>query len=111
IMPDGKAKHLRAKPKQLKGKTVGEALLTPTRIYVKTILSLLEASGRKRTVSGLAHITGGGLVENLERILPKKVRATIYTERWERPAIFNLVQEAGGIAEAEMRRVFNLGMG
>jgi len=111
LTPGDDPKPLATKPKQLRGKTLGEALLTPTRIYVKTILSLLEASGKKRTVHGLAHITGGGLGENLERILPKNVRATIYVDRWERPAIFSMIQDAGNVAEAEMRRVFNLGMG
>lgn len=111
LVPGDDPKPLRKVYRELGGKTLGEALLTPTRIYVKTILSLLEASGRKQTVSGLAHITGGGLGENLERILPKNVRATIYVDRWERPAVFSMVQRAGNVAEAEMRRVFNLGMG
>ncbi len=89
------------------GRTLGEELLTPTRIYVKTILNLM----RDFTLKGMAHITGGGLVENLPRVLPKNCRALLNRGSWEIPPIFDLIRREGNIDEAEMVRVFNLGVG
>ena len=89
------------------GKTLGEVLLTPTKIYVKELLPILQAG----LVKALAHITGGGLYENLPRVLPDGVGATIDTSAWERPGIFQWLQKAGGIDEAEMLRTFNCGIG
>ena len=88
-------------------KPLGEELLTPTRIYVKTILNLL----RDFDVKGMAHITGGGLVENLPRVLPKFCQAVIQKDSWDKPAIFKLLQEGGDIEENEMYRTFNYGIG
>jgi len=88
-------------------KTVGEELLIPTRIYVKTVLNLL----RDFQVKGLAHITGGGLIENVPRVLPKHCRAIIEKSSWEKPAIFEILREAGNIDEIEMYRTFNYGIG
>jgi len=87
--------------------TIGEELLTPTRIYVKTILNLL----RDFQIKGMAHITGGGLVENVPRVLPKHCRAIIEKDSWEKPAIFEILREAGNIDEIEMYRTFNYGIG
>lgn len=89
------------------GRTVGEELLEPTRIYVKTVLSVLE----KHEVNGMAHITGGGLVENVPRIIPEGLEAVIDYSAWEAPAVFGLIRETGGIDEEEMHRVFNMGIG
>jgi phosphoribosylformylglycinamidine cyclo-ligase len=81
--------------------------LEPTRIYVKPVLKLLEAV----PVKGLAHITGGGLVGNVPRILPPGTRAVIRKSSWPRPGAFTWLQQAGGVAEDEMWRVFNCGIG
>ncbi len=88
-------------------KTLGEELLTPTRIYTKPILHLLE----KFKILGIAHITGGGLVENIPRILPRGVSIQIDKESWPKPLIFSLLQEKGSISEEEMYLVFNMGIG
>jgi phosphoribosylformylglycinamidine cyclo-ligase len=82
-------------------------LLTPTRIYVKPVLSLLE----KVQVKGLAHITGGGLVGNVPRILRRNLVARIEKASWPRPAVFDWLQREGHVAEDEMFRVFNCGIG
>jgi len=87
--------------------TLGELLLTPTRIYVKPLLTLLQ----EVPVHGLAHITGGGLVENPPRILPPGVRARIDLASWHRPAIFDWLRTQGSVTEAEMLRTFNCGVG
>ena len=89
------------------GKPLGEALLTPTRIYVKTILNLL----RDFQIKGMAHITGGGLLENIPRVLPRHCRAVIHRNSWEIPPIFQLLREGGNIDEIEMHRTFNNGIG
>jgi phosphoribosylformylglycinamidine cyclo-ligase len=82
-------------------------LLEPTRIYVKPVLELLEAT----KVKGLAHITGGGITGNVPRILPADTRAVIQKASWPRPAVFQWLQQAGNVAEDEMFRVFNCGIG
>jgi phosphoribosylformylglycinamidine cyclo-ligase len=89
------------------GRTLGETLLTPTRIYVKPILQVLEKGG----IKGLAHITGGGLVENVPRVLPEAVMAHLDRSAWKRPGIFDWLQRTGRVADAEMHRVFNCGIG
>ncbi|ATW23394.1 phosphoribosylformylglycinamidine cyclo-ligase [Candidatus Formimonas warabiya] len=89
------------------GQTVGQAMLVPTRIYVKDILPLLG----KYTIKGMAHITGGGLVENLPRVFPDGVQGEIDLTTWEVPAIFKLIQKLGHVEEQEMYRVFNMGVG
>lgn len=88
-------------------KSVGAELLTPTRIYVK---AALEAS-RLFRVKGIAHITGGGLTENIPRVLKPGVKAIIYKGAWARPAIFRYIQSRGNVPEAEMLRTFNCGIG
>jgi phosphoribosylformylglycinamidine cyclo-ligase len=92
---------------RIAGRRLADALLEPTRIYVKPLLRLLEAL----PVKGLAHITGGGLVGNVPRILPPGTRAVIRRDSWPRPALFDWLQRAGEVAEAEMIRVFNCGIG
>jgi phosphoribosylformylglycinamidine cyclo-ligase len=92
---------------ELDGRTLGEALLAPTRIYVKAVLALLDAL----PVKGLAHITGGGIVGNLPRVLPQGVRAALAKGSWPRPALFDWLQQRGNVAEEEMLRVFNCGIG
>ncbi len=89
------------------GTTVGEELLKPHKSYVKSILKLREVCN----VKGIAHITGGGLPANVERILPMGCHAIIEKDRWEVPPIFGILQREGDVAEAEMYRVFNMGVG
>ena len=89
------------------GQPLGKALLTPTQIYVKPLLSLFE----KTTVHALAHITGGGLLENIPRVLPENTQAVIDSKNWHRPAVFDWLQENGNVAEEEMYRTFNCGIG
>lgn len=89
------------------GKTLGEELLTPTRIYVKQVLSVLES----HDVKALAHITGGGFTENIPRVLPEGTQAVINVGSWPVLPIFQLVQEAGGISFADMYKTFNMGIG
>lgn len=89
------------------GRTLAEALLEPTRIYIKTVLPQLRA-GR---VSGLAHITGGGLVENPPRAIAEGLVPRFDWNAWALPPVFAWLQEAGGVAEGEMRRTFNCGLG
>lgn len=87
--------------------TLGRALLEPTRIYVKTILGLL----RRYSIHALAHITGGGITENLPRVLPPRTKAKVTRNSWQRPEIFNWLQTNGGVSEEEMLRTFNCGIG
>jgi phosphoribosylformylglycinamidine cyclo-ligase len=89
------------------GQKLGEVLLTPTRIYVKALLELFK----QVEVHALAHITGGGLPENLPRVLPETSQALINTASWQRPTIFDWLQQQGNINDAEMYRTFNNGIG
>jgi phosphoribosylformylglycinamidine cyclo-ligase len=86
---------------------LGAALLTPTRLYVRPVLDAVRAGG----VHALAHITGGGLTENLPRVLPKGLGATIDLGAWNLPPVFRWLATAGGVAEAEMLKTFNSGIG
>ncbi|WP_170437651.1 phosphoribosylformylglycinamidine cyclo-ligase [Ruegeria arenilitoris] len=86
---------------------LGEALLTPTRLYVKPALAAIRAGG----VHALAHITGGGLTENLPRVLPDDLGAQIDLNAWDLPPVFRWMAETGGIAESEMLKTFNCGIG
>ena len=86
---------------------LGEALLTPTKIYVKSILNLI----RDFNIKGMAHITGGGLLENIPRVLPNHCKALLNKGSWQIPAIFDLLREGGNIDELEMYRTFNNGIG
>jgi phosphoribosylformylglycinamidine cyclo-ligase len=89
------------------GRTLGEALLAPTRIYVRPVLAAMRAV----RIKGLAHITGGGLVENVPRVLPSNVKAVLAKSAWRQPKLFEWLQRNGNVAEAEMHRVFNCGIG
>ncbi len=89
------------------GATVGEALLVPTRIYARAARAALEAGD----VHAMSHITGGGLPGNVPRVLPDGLGVELDARAWKRPAIFDLIQRAGSVAEDEMRRVFNVGIG
>jgi len=91
---------------ELGDQTLGEVLLTPTKIYVKLIQSLT----RDVQIKGMAHITGGGLTENIPRVLPDRCRARIFLDSWSRPPIFDLLRKEGGIEQAEMLRTFNCGV-
>lgn len=86
---------------------IGEELIKPTKIYAKAILTLI----RDFKIHGIAHISGGGLVENVPRILPRGCQALIYTDSWEVPPIFMFVKEKGNVDEYEMFRTFNNGIG
>lgn len=90
------------------GQTLGEALLTPTRIYVKAMKSVKDAGV---TVRGCSHITGGGFYENIPRMLPEGINAHVNTGSYEVPAIFRLLQEKGGIADQMMYNTYNMGIG
>jgi phosphoribosylformylglycinamidine cyclo-ligase len=89
------------------GRSVADELLTPTRIYVRSVMNLLKDF----SINGIAHITGGGLLENVPRILPLGCQAAIHLKNWERPAMFNILQEAGNVERDEMYRAFNMGIG
>ena len=91
--------------------TVADILLEPTRLYVTSVLSVLENPELRPSVHGLAHITGGGLPDNIQRILPDNCTADIDTTTWQRPASFEWLQSLGGVAQEEMYKVFNMGIG
>jgi phosphoribosylformylglycinamidine cyclo-ligase len=91
----------------LEERTLGEALLEPTRIYVRSLLPLVQ----ERRIKGLAHITGGGLLENIPRVLSENCHAIVDADQWQLPAIFALLQRGGQIAPGEMARTFNCGVG
>ncbi|APX93344.1 phosphoribosylformylglycinamidine cyclo-ligase [Halomonas sp. 1513] len=94
---------------ELDGQPLLEALLAPTRIYVKSLLSLIKESGV--AVHALSHITGGGLLENIPRVLPETLTAHVDVTRWSRPAVFDWLQQQGNVDEHEMHRVLNCGIG
>ncbi len=98
---------LEERPKELNGASVGETLLTPTRIYVKAVLALME----QVSVKGIAHITGGGFYENIPRSIPEGLSAVIDRKAWEVPAIFSLLAARGNIDERDMFNTFNMGVG
>ncbi len=98
-------------PELDKYKTLGEVLLEPTRIYVESIVKLLKQYRVKKVVSGMAHITGGGIAGNLSRSLCDSVDATVYTDRWDVPSVFSFLQKQWGIESQEMFQVFNMGIG
>lgn len=96
---------------ELDGATLGDVLLEPTRIYTQPIVRLLGRYKVKKIVHGMAHITGGGLVGNIPRVLPKDCDAVLKKSSWPVPPIFAFLQEKGPVDEAEMFRVFNMGIG
>ncbi|HEY4037669.1 MAG TPA: phosphoribosylformylglycinamidine cyclo-ligase [Burkholderiaceae bacterium] len=92
---------------ELDGRTLGDWLLEPTRIYCKAVLQVM----RQVRIKGMAHITGGGLVENVPRVLPDSVQAVLRRQSWPKPAIFDWLQQRGRVEDSEMHRVFNCGIG
>jgi len=92
---------------EIEGKKLSDALLEPTRIYVKSILSLMK----QQQVNALSHITGGGLLENIPRVLPANSKAVINTNSWVLPGVFQWLQSAGNVESREMYRTFNCGVG
>ena len=92
------------------GETLGEAVLRPTRIYVKAVQAVLRSYRRKHVVAGMAHITGGGLVENISRVLPAKLDIVLNRSTWKEPPIFEFLRKLGTTRQ-EMYRVFNMGIG
>lgn len=94
------------------GGTVGDSLLTPTRLYVRPVRQMLASlDGEHAAIHGLANVTGGGLIDNLARILPPGKRAVLNRSSWPVPAVFSWMQKLGNVAQAEMDRVFNGGVG
>lgn len=93
---------------ELDGQPLRDLLLAPTRIYVKALLQLIRETG---AVKAMAHITGGGLLENIPRVLPANARAVIDLASWQRPEVFNWLQQQGNVDETEMHRVLNCGVG
>jgi phosphoribosylformylglycinamidine cyclo-ligase len=97
-----------AKPSDdLGGRPLGDVVMTPTEIYVKPLLKLIS----EIDVKGMAHITGGGLVDNVPRVLPENTQAVLHRDSWQMPELFRWLQMKGGVADAEMVRVFNCGIG
>ena len=91
----------------LDGRTLADCVMEPTRIYVKQVLNVMKSV----KIKGMAHITGGGLVENIPRVLPEGTQCVVHADSWKRPAIFDWLQEKGNIDAHEMHRVFNNGIG
>jgi len=97
-----------AKPTDdLAGRSLGDVVMAPTQIYVKQLLKLIN----EINVKGMAHITGGGLVDNVPRVLPENTQAVLHRDSWQMPELFRWLQMKGGVADAEMVRVFNCGIG
>jgi phosphoribosylformylglycinamidine cyclo-ligase len=92
------------------GKPLGDVIMAPTRIYVKSLLGAMQALGHGG-IKGMAHITGGGLTENIPRVLQPGLRAVIESSSWTLPLLFQWLQKEGQVADAEMHRVFNCGIG
>ena len=97
-----------AKPSDdLGGRSLADVVMAPTEIYVKPLLKLIS----EINVKGMAHITGGGLVDNVPRVLPENIQAVLHRDSWQMPELFRWLQMKGGVADAEMVRVFNCGIG
>lgn len=107
VLVEGREADLTLPRVDLGGITLGELLLTPTRIYVKSVLATLA----EVPIKGMAHITGGGITENLDRALPETCDARVVRGSWKVPPVFGLVQEAAGIDDDSMCRTFNMGVG
>lgn len=99
------------KPAELGGASVGEEMLRPTRIYVRSVLDVLHQYRVKKVVKAMAHITGGGLPGNIPRVLPAGLTARLKRDSWQVPPIFRLIAAKGPVDDLEMMRVFNMGVG
>jgi phosphoribosylformylglycinamidine cyclo-ligase len=108
VLVEGKEETLSLPRVDLGGKTLGEALLVPTRIYANAILRVLRAGVR---VKAMAHITGGGITENLNRVLPDNLDAALVPAAWRVPRVIELAVEAAGLSAEEAHRTFNMGIG
>ena len=95
------------RPAELLGKSVGEVLLEPTRIYVKAVLPLIKQG----LISGVSHITGGSLLENLPRMFEDGLQARLDYASWDKPAIFGYLRDLGELKQADLLETFNLGIG
>jgi phosphoribosylformylglycinamidine cyclo-ligase len=93
------------------GRTVAEELLEPTRIYVKPVRAVFSHYRIKQVITGIVHVTGGGLLENVPRVLPEGCAAEIDPEAWQRPAIFDALQQIGQVSPEDMYTTFNMGIG
>lgn len=100
-----------AKPTELNGETIGEALLKIHRSYLKPVLSLFEKFSPREDIHALSHITGGGIIGNTSRVLSEGLKLDINWNAWQRPAIFNLIQSVGNVPEESMQKALNLGIG
>jgi phosphoribosylformylglycinamidine cyclo-ligase len=99
-----------ARPEQdFHGQPLGDVVMAPTHLYVKPVLVVLKDFGKQ--IKGLAHITGGGLLDNVPRILQPGLQARLHRDAWQMPKLFSWLQEQGGVADTEMYRVFNCGIG
>ena len=99
-----------ARPEQdFHGQPLGDVVMAPTHLYVKPVLAVLKDFGKQ--IKGLAHITGGGLLDNVPRILQPGLQARLHRDAWKMPKLFSWLQEQGGVADTEMYRVFNCGIG
>jgi len=108
VLVDGREDELGLSRVDLGGETLGDALLEPTRIYAKAVRVLLDAGIRPKA---MAHITGGGITENLDRVLPEDCDARVYPDSWRTPAIFGLLAQAASLDATEMLKTFNMGVG
>ncbi len=111
VLLDKAGYDLTDRPPELEGESIGEAMLTPTRIYVRPVLDVLSNYKVKKPVKAMAHITGGGLPGNLPRVLPKGMTIRIKRDSWRVPPIFDLIAAKGPVDPIEMMRVFNMGVG
>ncbi|HLT98807.1 MAG TPA: phosphoribosylformylglycinamidine cyclo-ligase [Burkholderiaceae bacterium] len=103
-------RHANARPSQeLDGRSLEDVVMAPTRIYVKSVLDALAVHGRD--IKGLAHITGGGLLDNIPRVLQGNLSARLHRDAWTLPPLFQWLQQNGNVADEEMLRVFNCGIG
>ena len=107
VLVEGREDELALPRVDLGGTTLGELLLTPTRIYVRSVLATLA----EHPVKGIAHITGGGITENLDRVLPETCNARVVRGSWKIPQVFDLVRDTAGIGDDSMYRTFNMGIG
>lgn len=99
-----------ARPEQdFHGQPLGDVVMVPTHLYVKPVLAVLKDYGKQ--IKGLAHITGGGLLDNVPRILQPGLQARLHRDAWQMPKLFSWLQQQGGVADTEMYRVFNCGVG
>ena len=107
VLFDSAGLNINDRPESLGGQTVGEALMVPHRSYANSILTLLD----EFRIKGMAHLTGGGFYDNIPRILPADCSVTVDRRTWPIPPIFSLIQDLGSVADSEMYRTFNMGIG